>query len=1343
MNRFTKWCFSLAVLSISIAAQSSTKALVTREIHNEQRTRLSASVQVPPRGAVDLGTVEDDVDGGHMLLMLGRSAEQDQDLENFLTAAQQPGSATYHHWLTPEEFGRRFGPAESDLDAASNWLRSQGFDVVRVSHGRQLIQFSGKVGALRQAFHAEIHRYKIGGVTALANTKPLEVPTALAPLIRGMAPLSTYRAQPQIHKTGAALYTKSNHQFKPTWTIPNGQQTFYALAPEDFATQYDVTPLLNAGVNGNGQTIGIINESNIDLSLVAAYRKLFGLPDNVPQVVIDGDDPGEIPEIDIEAYLDVEQSGAVAPAATIKLYVGNTENMVVGTPSSLHLVDPLYMAALRAVEDNQASVLSVSFGECEGFLLASGNAMWSALWQQAAAQGQTVLVSSGDSGSAGCDNGNTQWQVGGGLAVNGLASTPWNIAVGGTDFYYPDYRSGGASAATMWSQTNDNKNGSLKAPLSEQVWDTAYGLNAGLIYHANQQQSVSAAGGGASSCINSEVSTGDGPLPFICPTSGPYPMGGYVKPAWQAGTGVPTDQVRDIPDLSLFASSGLNYSGYPICAVRGDCDTSNGTDTAITIVGGTSASAPAMAGIFALINQKYGRQGQANPTLYGLAKQVPAAFHDVSIGSNNVPCLAGSPNCSPDNNGDGLQSLQAYAAQPGYDLASGLGSIDAQVLVSNWNAIHFAPTTTTLTLTPASTTHGAPVTINIMVKAGSGGSTPTGAVSLVAEFESDTLTPLGTFPLLNGSASASLSNMPGGNYRVRAVYGGDASFASSQSAELAVNISAVASTTNLYLSATTPVFSSIENPCVFDSNQGVTSASTNGGPFMPLNNGDMLPAGGQVSLMAIVNGTWPTNASNNWPQLGSGTGSVTFSIDGTPQATIAVNQYGFARWTPPTMLNAGTHNFSAAYSGDSGNTASTSTATINVPRVSIPLSAWPGSNCTNQTTTTPSCTLNAGDTLRVQISTTMANCHIPTGKFTVNLGTQQQAVALKPGGFNATYYHALSMVPIMHGEAVFENLPAGTYQMTATYSGDINSLPVSSADVLQNIGQSPATYSITATSTATTPAPTTISMSVSPASPFYRLPTSVYLSATVTGSVTPPTGTVIFYDDGYQVATAQLHPNGNHSSVAQIAAPGSAIDIGSSEIKAIYAGDSANQSSSVSNTYQISIDNDTDFMLTSQSPQIHVAAGASTSSNLTLRSFGGYTGTVTLTCQPSSTLLTCSITPSTVQLNGQATVALNITAQASAAPAPSKAAYSRKLPMVAGICAAGLLLLRPRKMRIAMLMLITVALFTSVSACGGSFHSGVTPTPTPLPLVPNGYSVVVTATADGHIHNTAINVLVP
>src|SRR5882762_7177974 len=567
--RFTTSCVRLLFIAFTFAAgiraQTMPARMVTREIDDTKTVPLRGTVHPLAQSRFDRGAVPDSFPAERMLLMLNRSPDREAGLQQFLQRVHTPGSASYHQWLTPEQFGDKFGPADSDIQTAVTWLNSHGFTVAQTTKGKNLIEFSGTAGRLREAFHAEIHQYNIQNEIHYANATDLAIPEALAQLVRGVSPVNNFRAKPAVHVVGPASYSRSTRQVSPQFTNPNGETNFYALAPEDFATQYDLAPLYAAGVDGAGQTIGIIISSNIDLSVANAYRQLFHLPSNPPQIVIDGGDPGEQPDAGTEAYLDAELSGAIAPQATVNLYIS----------SGSQVADPLMLAAVRAIEDNQATVLTASFESCESSLGPAGNSLWSTLWEQAAAQGQTVFVSTGDAGSAGCDFFNFVESATRGLAVNGIASTPWNVAVGGTDFYYADYASGAPSAATFWNQTNDSALGSLKERLPEQAWDEPFGFNV-----FGGAHSIIAGGGVASGCaLFSYNSSGNA----VC-------QGGYPKPIWQNAPGVPSDGVRDLPDVSLFAASGSNRSAYPICADTRDCSVSSGGESSILLVGGTSAS---------------------------------------------------------------------------------------------------------------------------------------------------------------------------------------------------------------------------------------------------------------------------------------------------------------------------------------------------------------------------------------------------------------------------------------------------------------------------------------------------------------------------------------------------------------------------------------------------------------------------------------------------------------------------------------------------------------------------------------------------------------------------------
>jgi subtilase family serine protease len=396
--------------------------------------------------------------------------------------------------------------------------------------------------------------------------------------------------------------------------------------------------------------------------------------------------------------------------------------------ASTNSTDGIDLSAAYIVDNNLAPIMSVSFGKCEFFLGTSGNMMFNQLWQQAAMQDITVFVAAGDQGSAMCDTApfpdvprERDVCVAGlpcpnateaafsvkGLAVNGLASTPYNVAVGGTDFndfnIWQDF----------WNVNNNSTTqASAKGYVPETTWNDSCtnGLLSSLGYSADPEANcnnsasqldflvVFGGGGGASSCTMSDFNpnTLQGDLSSC---SAPY-----AKPSWQAGNGMPNDGRRDIPDVSLFASNGFTGSFYIVCQADADPDMSgaqcdlNSPFMHFIGIGGTSAASPAFAGIMALVNQKTGsRQGNANYVFYKLAAQSGAScassgtpgtsciFYDVTSGTNAMPCLKPSLGCNVSNSADQFGILSGYSATAGYDLATGLGSVNAANLVNNWS----------------------------------------------------------------------------------------------------------------------------------------------------------------------------------------------------------------------------------------------------------------------------------------------------------------------------------------------------------------------------------------------------------------------------------------------------------------------------------------------------------------------------------------------------------------------------------------------------------------------------------------------------------------------------------
>jgi Pro-kumamolisin, activation domain/Bacterial Ig-like domain (group 3) len=1275
--------------------------------------RLHGTVHPEAQAKYDRGAVDDSLPMPRLLLSMARSPERETALRQFLHNAHTAGSPQYHHWLTPEEYGQRFGATDDDLQVVSGWLQAQGFTVNRVTRSRGMVEFSGTAGNVRAALHTEIHKYVAPHKTFHANASEIAVPEAIASRVSSFAPLNDLPLTSYVKPIVTATYSRATHRAVPDdTTTESGNPYFYALGPEDYATQYDIAPVYKAGTDGTGVTIGIVGTSNINLALVDAYRTLFGLPASHAQVIVDGSDPGDTLTPNVEAYLDVEASGAVAPGATVNFYVAG------GQPFQ----DALSLAALRAVEDNQASVISVSYGECEQSLGEAGNHFWAGLWEQAAAQGQTVMVSSGDSGPTTCPFVNGL-QSNSTLSVSGLSSTPWNVSVGGTDFYYSDYASGAPSAATFWNQTNDMSLGSLKESLHEQPWSDALGLNA---IPANFSGAFvipsDAGGGGVSTCSQTTV-----------PAAGTLPtcITGYAKPDWQNAPGVPKDGARDLPDVSLFAATGANLSAWAICAYPWECAAASGAQTPVLLVGGTSAAAPAMAGIMALVNQKYGRQGQANYTLYQLARQIPSVFHDLTVGNNDVLCTNLFPSnpvsnasgiCSTPVPGIGLGEIASYgiySAGAGYDLASGLGSLDVNQLIQNWNKAAFTASATTLQLSPLNVVHGAAVAVVTSVTAGSGSGTPTGDVVLVTSSptpipENNALT------LANGKASANFSNLPGGTYTVTAQYGGDATFAASASTPVSVTVTPEASTTALNgVYATT----SSGNPAIL---QRVTIA---GGASVPFGSAWYFEAA-------------PSGQTSN--SSGLATGTATFT-DGSITAIVPLNINGVATWSPQSLA-LGAHSVSVKYSGDASyNGSSAGPLAFTVVKGTPALTVSPEGFQRVGSGDPPTIGFAAGSILVVHVVFRNQGSVVPpTGNVTVKLGSMSQTSAVTA---NSYLNEGLSTV-----FATFNNVPAGTYTLSASYAGDSNWNAATYTDSAPvNFVAVPA--SATTTTLKLTPANVDSSGSVT-------FTVTVQASAPVMGLQSSNTyGVVNLYANGTAFAGISLPVPTvagatTFTATQQIAA--SELPLGALQVTAAYEG-FVSFAPSVSAAVPLTV-TATDFQLSAVGSNLAVKAGGSLSVPVNLGGSYGNTVAVALTCAGSSSSIGCAISPGSVSVSGSGTATLTVNAfipgtssssSSSSVRVPGGPA-NRWLPVggtIAFSLAFGWLVPRRRRRILLPLMLCAVVSGGLFVGCGGSSaHSTpppVTPTPSANVNAPAGnYSVVVTGVSGGITHNTKVSFVV-
>jgi hypothetical protein len=918
----------VAVLSLPLAtmAQSSRPGLITQAVNDAQRVTLAGNVHPLATRAADRGEAPATLAEDRMLLVLKRSAQQELALEAMLQSLQDKNSPNFHKWLTPAQFGAQWGASDTDIARITAWLQSYGFSVAGPTPARNAIEFSGSVGQVEQAFHTQIHLYEVDGVMHHANASNPQIPAALAPAIAGIASMNDFVPKPLVRRVSKASYNPRTHMARPSLTgsWPNELGLNYDIllvGPADAATIYNSpNPTLNSAATGtaytgSGAKIGVLGASNIQRVGSGAYqqnlnyRQLFGLSAIDPTVVVDGTDPGETDDANtVEAYLDTEIAGGIAPAASVYLYIAKNTNSASG----------VLLAAERALSDNIVDVLSLSFSTCEAALGTSGNEFMLELWKQAAAQGISVTVATGDSGSAGCDDPSIDAPADYGLQVNGLASTPYNIAVGGTDFAVLAGPDGSGQDFSNYVSANTNATTllSVSGYIPETPWNDSianvppgpYSTNEPYLDQYNNPN-IASGGGGKSNCMSGSW-------------SGTFPLcvAGYLKPSWQAGTSVPPDGVRDVPDVSFFSGDGFNYAAWGICTDQDvdyygnaimDCTKDSNGNFNITIIGGTSTAAPTMAGVLALLYQATGqRQGQADYALYNLAKTRPSVFHDVASGNNSVPCTSGTPDCSP-NTKDDYYFLTGYNAGAGYDLATGLGSLNIGNLIANWTSAGLSTTTTSLTVTPTTVQHGLPITASASVT--SENDYPSGSVTLLADMGSGSTT-IGTYAL-NASASTGTIDvplLPGGEYSFIANYDGSPVDARSSSSPVTVDITPEPSTTSLAVSETDPA---------------------NGSAYVQ---SSPVPYGYPISITAQPYGSHSTMAGGVLVPDGNATGTVKFTAGSTDLGTATLASDGEVMLSNQ-FLSPGSYTIGAAYSGDASFEPSSATKALAVAKATTQL----------------------------------------------------------------------------------------------------------------------------------------------------------------------------------------------------------------------------------------------------------------------------------------------------------------------------------------------------------------------------------------------------------------------
>jgi hypothetical protein len=997
--------FSAAILLSSSALQAQFSAVaprITANVDESSLTTLKGNVPQRARAQFDQGEAPGSTQMTHVSLVLQRSSEQQAALDAYLAELQDKSSPNYHKWLTPVQFGKLYGPADSDVAALVAWLEGHGLKLETVSLGRTSIAFSGTVSQVEEAFHTTIHSFAVNGEQFYSNTTDPQIPVALAPVVKGVANLNTIHPKPQSVQGNAGKFNPQSKRLEAasgvTPDLTNTGPDFLWIVPGDAATIYDTPNSFNGNFSsgtsytGAGVNIGVGGDATITASIVQSYRSVFegnstapilnyctssNTCSSTPGGGYDKDDADE-------AYIDTELSGGMAPGAAIYYYASS--DLITGIQAAL--------------DANIVDIFSLSFGDCEADMGTSGNAQLNSLWEQAASQGIAVAVSSGDSGSAGCDDSFTQTTAQGGLAVSGFASTPYNIAVGGTDFYALN-----SSFTTYVTTTNEGTSANnydyyrtaLKY-IPESTWndsstsDTTISADipvTGTVDGVNQANIV--AGSGGASAV-------------------------YSKPSWQTGTGVPADGKRDMPDVSLMAGNGYDPATWVVCTadttkyegqtVTEDCENQSDGYFFFVGYGGTSTAAPTMAGILAIVEQKTGgRLGQAAAELQELynlyGSHGSLIFHDQNkVGNNSVPCSNGSPNCELDTAGYYFESGYNTNISGGYDLATGLGSVDATQLVNYWGSSSgTAAATVTATPTPNPVTTVEALSVPVTVTGGSGTAT-------------------GTVTLSGGGYTSTAETLVGGDYTFSVPAGalaiGDDTLTITYSGD--TNYAAKNITTSVQVNGLTATVA-VNQPAGINSNQSVTVTGT-------------------------VSGSG-----------GTPTGTVTLTGGGYTSQATALSGGGYSITIPAnTFTSTETVTLTVTYNGntiyDAGAYGTTMLGVTYVVVLTPTVTVTPASN-----------SIDSSQSLNVTVAVSGTGA-TPTGTVTLTGGGIAPPIVQTLGSGGCTAALCTFTIP---PNSLNSTLGGKSDTLTATYSGDSNYY---SGSGTANVTVTESVYSVAATTPA-------------------------------------------------------------------------------------------------------------------------------------------------------------------------------------------------------------------------------------------------------------------------------------
>src|ERR1017187_1366199 len=931
-------CLLVALASLLLSAvpfahaENVPPVLITQSVDESTLVTLGGNTRPEAKAKYDRGRVDDNLQMEHLLLLLKRSPEQEQELDKLIEDLHDSSSPNFHRWLNPQDFGDRFGVSKQDRETIKNWLQSHGLKINVDYPNGLLIDFSGTAGQLREALHTEIHSLNVKGEMHIANMSDPQIPAALAPAVTGVVSLHDFRPH-------------TNYKSRAEYSVTKSGAKYYLVVPGDLETIYNINPLFSAGITGVGQTIVAVENTDIySADDWTSFRSVFGLSSYTgatltqthpapPSGTNNCADPGENGD-DREAIVDAEYASAAAPSAAIVL--ASCANA--GTFGGLISIQNIVNAG------STPPLLSMSYGECEANSGATMTAAFNSAFQQAVTEGISVFVSSGDDASAGCGRGQLDNPYG--IGISGWTSSPYDVSVGGTDF--GDTFAG--TNATYWKTTNSKTYESAKSYIPEIPWnDSCASLLIAEFEGFSQTYGPSGFCNSSKGDTNLLNTIGGSGGPSGCASGTPSSSGvvsgtcaGWPKPTYQSILGNPNDGVRDIPDVSLFAADGPWLHYYPYCYSGPTGVPCPQAPVNWPGAGGTSFTAPIMAGIQAVVNQKAGaRQGNPNYVYYTLAgaqygttgdktcnstlgNGVSSAciFYDVTQGDNDVSCI-GKVNCYQPGGANGVQSTSntdyqpAFATNTGWDFPTGIGSVNAYNLVMNW------PVTEPPVITSADHT-------TFVVGTAGSFTVGTAGIPVPSLSEAGTLPAGVTFVDHGGSGTLSGTPTAGGVFSISFTAQNGIGSPVTQPFTLTVNqapaITSASSTTFTVGAAGsfTVNATGIPNPSL-----GETGALPTGVTFIDNGNGTGTLSGTPVATGAFSisftaqNGVGSPATQTFTLTVGKGTQAITFTTNAPASAaynsTFTVAATGGGSGNPVTFTSAGScSNAGATYTMTSG-----------------------------------------------------------------------------------------------------------------------------------------------------------------------------------------------------------------------------------------------------------------------------------------------------------------------------------------------------------------------------------------------------------------------------------------